>query len=116
MRVAQVPAAGGLFHRQIHGILSGACKRAVRCRWIGTNPIEQAEPPPAGRTDPRPPTPHQAARIANEAWTDVDWGMLVWLALMTGASTSLVARSHRASSPSAATWTAAWARIVNCET
>jgi integrase len=71
--------------RQIHGILSGACKRAVRWRWLGTNPMEQAEPPAAGRTDPRPPTPEQAARIANEAWTDPDWGMLVWLSLMTGA-------------------------------
>ena len=47
--------------------------------------MEQAEPPAAGRTDPRPPVPEQAARIANEAWTDPDWGMLVWLALMTGA-------------------------------
>lgn len=71
--------------RQIHGILSGACKRAVRWRWVGTNPMEQAEPPTAGRTDPRPPTPEQAARIANEAWTDPDWGMLVWVALMSGA-------------------------------
>jgi integrase len=71
--------------RQIHGILSGAGKRAVRWRWLGTNPMEQAEPPAPGRTDPNPPTPEQAAAIANEAWTDVDWGMLVWLALMTGA-------------------------------
>ena len=71
--------------RQIHGILSGACKRAVRWRWIATNPIDQAEPPTPGRSDPRPPSPGQAARIANEAWTDLDWGMLVWLALMTGA-------------------------------
>jgi integrase len=71
--------------KQIHGILSGACKRAVRWRWLGTNPIEQAEPLTAGRTEPRPPTPKQAAAIANEAWTDVDWGMLVWLAMMTGA-------------------------------
>jgi integrase len=71
--------------RQIHGILSGACKRAVRWRWLGTNPMEQAETPAPARTDPRPPTPEQAARIANEAWSDPDWGMLVWLALMTGA-------------------------------
>lgn len=33
--------------RQIHFILSGALKRAVRWRWIATNPIVQAEPPPA---------------------------------------------------------------------
>jgi len=26
--------------RQIHGILSGACNRAVRWRWLGTNPID----------------------------------------------------------------------------
>jgi integrase len=71
--------------RQIHGILSGACKRAVRWRWIGANPIEQAEPPSPARPDPHPPTPEQAARIATEAWRDLDWGMLVWLALVTGA-------------------------------
>jgi Site-specific recombinase XerD len=71
--------------RQIHGILSGAGKRAVRWGWRGTNPIDQAEPPAPGRPDPRPPSPEQAAAIANEAWTDVDWGMFVWLALMTGA-------------------------------
>lgn len=70
--------------RQIHGILSGACKRAVRWRWLGTNPIDQAEPPSPARPDPQPPTPDQAARIATEAWRDLDWGMLIWLALMTG--------------------------------
>lgn len=42
--------------RQIHGILSGACKRAVRWRWLGTNPIDQAEPPSPARPDPQPPT------------------------------------------------------------
>jgi integrase len=71
--------------RQIHGILSGACKRAVCWRWIGTNPIDQAESPALAQPDPQPPTPDQAARIATEAWRDTDWGMLVWLALMTGA-------------------------------
>jgi integrase len=71
--------------RQIHGILSGACSRAVKWRWLGTNPIAQAEPPSPPRPDPRPPTPEQAARIASAAWQDLDWGMLVWLALMTGA-------------------------------
>jgi site-specific recombinase XerD len=50
-----------------------------------TNPIDQTEPPATARPDPQPPTPDQAARIATEAWRDLDWGMLVWLALMTGA-------------------------------
>jgi integrase len=70
---------------QIHGILSGAMKRAVRWRWLGTNPLEQAARPTPGRPDPQPPTPEQASKIATEAWRDIDWGMLVWLALMTGA-------------------------------
>jgi integrase len=70
---------------QIHGILSGAAKRAVRWRWLGANPMEQATRPTPGRPDPQPPTPQQASRIALEAWRDLDWGMLVWLALMTGA-------------------------------
>ncbi len=77
------PLSASTVH-QIHGILSGACKRALRWRWISTNPLSEAEPPPSGRPDPRPPTPEQAARIAAEAWKDPPWGMLVWLAMMTG--------------------------------
>src|SRR5439155_19697718 len=71
--------------RQMHAILSSACKRAVRWRWINTNPLDHAEPPAAARPDPQPPTTEQAARICTAAWRDADWGMLVWLAMMTGA-------------------------------
>ena len=71
--------------RQIHAILSSACKRAVRWNWISTNPLDNAEPPAATRPNPRPPTTEQAARICTAAWKDPDWGMLVWLAMMTGA-------------------------------
>lgn len=71
--------------RQIHGILNGAFRRAVRWRWVGTNPMDQVEPPPAAPADPAPPTPAQAAQIINKAWKDPDWGMLVWLAMVTGA-------------------------------
>jgi integrase len=70
--------------RQIHFILSGALKRAVRWRWIATNPINQAEPPAAPKSKPRPPTAAEAARILAEAWKDPDWGLLVWLTMMTG--------------------------------
>ena len=71
--------------RQVHFILSGALKRAVRWRWIAISPITQAEPPATPKPDPRPPTAAEAARILNEAWaTDADWGALIWLAMVTG--------------------------------
>ncbi len=70
--------------RQIHFILSGALKRAVRWRWISTNPSTQAEPPALPKPHPLPPTASEAARILAEAWADPDWGTLVWLAMVTG--------------------------------
>ena len=71
--------------RQIHAILSSACRRAVRWKWISMNPVENAEPPSATTPNPHPPSTEQAARISSEAWKDPDWGMLVWLAMVTGA-------------------------------
>jgi integrase len=71
--------------RQIHWILSGALKRAVRWRWIAVNPIDFAEPPAAPKPNPEPPSSEQAARLAAQAWKDPDWGTLVWLAMTTGA-------------------------------
>lgn len=71
--------------RQVHNLLNGAFTRAVRWRWVGSNPVRQAEPPALPKADPQPPTPAQAARIVSEAWRDPDWGMLVWLAMTTGA-------------------------------
>jgi len=70
--------------RQIHFIISGALKRAVRWGWISSNPIVFAETPPAPKAKPRPPSPEEAARILTEAWADPEWGMLVWLAIVTG--------------------------------
>ena len=71
--------------RQIHWILSGAFDRAVRWNWIGVTPIGAAEPPPPPRPQPSPPSPEEAARILEEASKDPSWGMLVWLAMTTGA-------------------------------
>ncbi len=71
--------------RQVHWCLSAAFKSAMRWRWIATNPLDQAHAPRAATSDPHPPTPEQAAAIVNEAFRDVGWGMLVWLALTTGA-------------------------------
>jgi len=70
--------------RQIHVILSGALKRAVRWRWLSTNPIEHAEAPQQPTANPQPPTAEEAARILNEAWADPDWAVLVWLTMVTG--------------------------------
>ncbi|MEU4603507.1 tyrosine-type recombinase/integrase [Kribbella sp. NPDC023972] len=70
--------------RQIHFILYGALRRAVRWKWVTTNPIADAEPPAAPKGNPRPPTPEQAARIINEAFKDPDWGALIWLTMITG--------------------------------
>lgn len=71
--------------RQIHFILSGAFKRAVRWKWVSTNPIKDADPPPAPTPNPEPPTANQAARILDEAFREPAWGSLVWLAMTTGA-------------------------------
>lgn len=81
----QCKPLGASYLRQIHAVLNGAFTRAVRWRWIGTNPMRQAEAPPQPPPDPQPPSPTQAARIVGEAWRDPDWGMLVWLAMTTGA-------------------------------
>lgn len=78
------PLADGSI-RKIHAVLSGAGKRAVRWDWVGVNPFALAEPIPAARPDPKPPTADQAAAIVTEAWADLDWGMFVWLAMTTGA-------------------------------
>ena len=71
--------------RKVHWCLSGAMKRAVRWRWIAVNPITQADPPSVSAPNPTPPTPEQAAAILNRAFRDLPWGMLVWLAMTTGA-------------------------------
>jgi integrase/DNA-binding transcriptional regulator YhcF (GntR family) len=70
--------------RQIHFILYGALRRAVRWKWVTANPIADAEPPAAPKGNPRPPAPAQAARIINEAFKDPDWGALIWLTMITG--------------------------------
>lgn len=83
-RTHQCQPLGPATIRQIHFILSGALKRAVRWGWISSNPIVFAETPPAPKAKPRPPSPEEAARILTEAWGDPDWGTLVWLAIVTG--------------------------------
>ncbi len=69
----------------VHMLLNGAFNQAVRWRWLGVNPVQQARAPGLRAPAPQPPSPSQAARIVTAAWRDPDWGMLVWLAMTTGA-------------------------------
>ena len=70
--------------RQIHFILSGALRRAVRWKWVAANPMADADPPAPPKPSPQPPTAAEAARILNHAWKDPDWGTLIWLTMVTG--------------------------------
>jgi len=71
--------------RQIHFIISGALGTAARWDWIPSNPATMTKKPRQPKPQPKPPTPEQAARIVAAAWEqDDDWGMLVWLVMVTG--------------------------------
>ncbi|WP_158893113.1 tyrosine-type recombinase/integrase [Amycolatopsis anabasis] len=72
--------------RKIHFIISGAFERARKIwKWVSANPAALATPPPPPPSDPRPPSPQEAARILNEAWKDLAFGVLVWVLMVTGA-------------------------------
>jgi len=72
--------------RQIHAIISGALSAAVRWGWLPFNPAETARTPAKSRPQPQPPSAREAALIVEEAWRrDDEWGVYVWLAIVTGA-------------------------------
>ncbi len=72
--------------RKIHFCLSGALTRAVRWHWISVNPLDAAEPPRGVVNNPHPPSAAEAAAIVTGAFAmDLWWGVLVWLAMTTGA-------------------------------
>jgi integrase len=71
--------------RKIHFVLSAALGRAVRWDHIPVNRAELAEPPSPAATEPDPPTAAEAAQLLGEAWAaDPDWGLLLWLTMVTG--------------------------------
>jgi integrase len=53
--------------RQLHMIFNGAFNRAVKWRWVGVSPVQQAQAPSLPAPDPSPPTAAEAARIVSEA-------------------------------------------------
>jgi integrase len=79
-----VPLASSTI-RQIHFILSGAFRQAVRWKWVSVNPMPTAQPPAAPTPNPTPPSAAEAARLLEEASQDHPWGVFVWLAMTTGA-------------------------------
>jgi integrase len=72
--------------RQCHAVLSSAYAAAVRWGWVPVNPMGTVQKPRIPTPNPDPPSPEDAARIVAAAWfEDVEWGLLVWLLLVTGA-------------------------------
>ena len=54
--------------------------------WVPVNPMGAVQKPRMPAPNPDPPSPEDAARIVAAAWAeDVEWGLLVWLLLVTGA-------------------------------
>jgi integrase/DNA-binding transcriptional regulator YhcF (GntR family) len=80
--VCQPLKASGI--RQIHFILSGAYQRAVRWHWVGANPLSSVSPPSPTPANPSPPSVEDAARIIAAASKNPDWGVFVWLTMITG--------------------------------
>ncbi|MBB6571697.1 tyrosine-type recombinase/integrase [Kribbella sandramycini] len=69
--------------RQIHFILTGAFKRAVKWGYLDVNQPALAEPPALELNLPDPPTPEELAPVLNEAWRDLNWGMFLWMTMIT---------------------------------
>jgi integrase len=70
--------------RQIHQIIRSAMETAVRWQHLGVNKAAFATAPSPSRPNPDPPSADEAARILNAAWTDPDWGALLWLTMISG--------------------------------
>jgi integrase len=70
--------------RKIHFIISAALERAVRWRHLSVNKAALAAAPSPGRVEPDPPSAEEAAALLGAAWEDPDWGLLLWLMMVTG--------------------------------
>jgi integrase len=71
---------------RVHAVLSAACGAALRWGWIPYNPMDAVRQPSKPKPSPHPPTPAQTARLVEEATQqDPEWGLYLWLAVVTGA-------------------------------
>ncbi len=72
--------------RRHHAVLSAALSQAVRWGWIDRNPAERAQPPPLGHVELQVPTVEEVqALLSAGAKRNARWGMLLSLAVLTGA-------------------------------
>ena len=72
--------------RQHYAVLSAALGQAVRWGWLEQNPAARAQPPELGPANLQVPTPSEARVLLARARAESDrWGMLVVLAVLTGA-------------------------------
>src|SRR6266536_6069956 len=70
--------------RKMHYVISAALEQAVRWRHLGVNPAALAIAPSANHTEPDPPSAKEAAAVISAAWRDPDWGLLLWVIMITG--------------------------------
>ena len=68
----------------MHYVISGALEQAVRWRHLGVNPAAFAIAPTANHTEPDPPSAEEAAAVISAALNDPDWGLLLWVIMITG--------------------------------
>ena len=72
--------------RRHHAVLSASLGQAVRWGWLDRNPAERSQPPELGQASLRVPTSDDVRALLARAQADSDrWGVLVALALLTGA-------------------------------
>jgi hypothetical protein len=64
---------------KVLSIISAALSLAKRYKWVDSNVAEDATMPSAGRPQPNPPTPEQAARLINVVYAeDEKFGLYLW--------------------------------------
>ena len=67
-------------------MLSASLSQAVRWGWLDRNPAERAQPPPLGQAELQVPTLEEVhALLSRGAERNERWGMLLSLAVLTGA-------------------------------
>jgi integrase len=82
--------------QKIHFIIRGALERAVRWRHLGVDKAALAVTPSPTPSKPDPPSADEAARMLSAAWaSDPDWGLLLWLTMVTGSRRGEVSALRR---------------------